>query len=94
MTTTESTSPIHRSVLAHLEADVSQFAVASAKTSFSPQGRTSHFSTFYSDGLFNHDPGDIIQLTSDPGWRSSWSIITPGNFSGGDFSGVSLPLIS
>jgi hypothetical protein len=86
MTTTESTGSIHKSVLAHLEADVSHFAVAAAQTSFSPQGRTSHFSTFYSDGLLNHDPGDIIQLTSDPDWRTSWSIITPGNFSGEDFS--------
>src|SRR4051794_21497898 len=76
----------HASVLAHISADLASFAATSAATSFSLQGRTSHFTTYYSNGLLVHGPGDIILLKSDPRWRTTWSIITAGNFAGRDFS--------
>jgi hypothetical protein len=73
-------------VLARLGAEHSDFARPAAADIFIEQGRTSHFTSFYSSGLLIHDPGDICLLTSNPGWRTSWSIIAPGNFSGGQFT--------
>ncbi len=75
-----------RSVFAHAQADPASLAVTPAAGSFSLQGRTSHFTAYYSNGLLVHRPGDIILLRSDPSWRTTWSIITPGAFSGRDFS--------
>ena len=60
--------------------------LTAAADSFIQQGRTVHFTTFYSSGLLIHSPGDIILLTNNLGWRTSWSILAPGNFSGRSFS--------
>ena len=79
-----STAPGLR-VLAHSEADLSGFTRPAADI-FVYQGRTTHFTTLYASGLLIHSPDDICLLTSDPGWRTSWSIIAPGNFSGRQFS--------
>jgi hypothetical protein len=69
-------------VLAHSEADLFGFTRPAADI-FVYQGRTTHFTTLYSSGLLIHSPGDICLLTSDPGWRTSWSIIIPCNLTGG-----------
>jgi hypothetical protein len=61
-------------------------AAAATAARFVRQGRTSHFTTSYSSGLLNHPPGSVILLTSDGSWRSTWSILAPGNFSGRPFS--------
>jgi hypothetical protein len=79
--TTEATKAPTLRVLAHPGADLPGFA-RPADDIFIEQGHTTHFTTFYSSGLLIHGPGDICLLTSDPGWRTSWSIIAPGNFSG------------
>jgi len=84
MTEEASTAPGLR-VLAHSEAALSGFTRPAADI-FVYQGRTTHFTTLYSSGLLIHSPGDICLLTSDPGWRTSWSIIAPGNFSGRQFT--------
>jgi hypothetical protein len=48
---------------------------------FTYQGETTHFRTYYSNGLLNHGPGNICLLKTNTRWRTTWSIITPGNFS-------------
>lgn len=82
------TSPVSRprSVFASVGADLDALRATSDSSGSSRQGRTTHFTTNYSNGLLNHAPGDIIQLTSKAGWRTSWSIITPGRFTDHPFS--------
>jgi hypothetical protein len=73
-------------VLAHVDANLEALAAAPSTSGSSRQGRTTHFTTYYSNGLLIHEPGDVIQLTSTNGWRTSWSIVTPGKFSDRPFS--------
>jgi hypothetical protein len=85
------TSPVSRrarprSVFAAVGADLDALRATPDTSGSSRQGRTTHFTTNYSNGLLNHGPGDIIQLTSNDGWRKSWSIITPGRFTDSSFS--------
>jgi hypothetical protein len=86
MTITEATTMSTMRVFAHVEANLTDLATVAASAGFTQQGRTNHFTTFYSNGLLNHQPGDIILLKSDAGWRMSWSIIAPGNFSSRSFN--------
>jgi hypothetical protein len=85
MKTAEPTPVPTRRVFAHADAKIPDIRAAAA-AGFTRQGRTEHFTTFYSNGLLNHGPGDIILLTSHTDWRNSWSIIPPGNFSGRPFN--------
>jgi hypothetical protein len=71
-----------RSVFARTDAELEDFAVVQAASGFTRQGRTTHFTTFYGNGLLNHPPGSIILLQQNTGWRGSWSIIQAANFSG------------
>jgi len=48
---------------------------------FTRQGRTTHFTTFYSGELPYREPGGLVLLKTNTGWPSSWSIIVPGRFS-------------
>ena len=75
-----------RSVLAHVDANLEALAATPSTSGSSRQGRTTHFTTYYSNGLLIHEPGDVIQLTSTNGWRTSWSIVTPGKFTDRAFS--------
>src|ERR1700730_6498889 len=86
MNNPQSTRVRTASVFAHVDANLADFALPPLASGFTEQGRTTHFTTFYSNGLLNHDPGNIILLKSDTGWRNSWSIIAPGNFSGSSFN--------
>ncbi len=75
-----------RSVLAHATADLAALNAAPLTSGgYTRQGRTSRFNTYYYNGLLNHAPGDIIQLTSYAGWRTTWSIIVAGKFGNRSF---------
>src|SRR5947209_8392707 len=77
------TSVSKKSILVPTHVDVSAFAVASVSPSSSTfQGRTTHFNSNFSNGLLTHQPGNLCLLKTESDWRQSWSIITPGNFSG------------
>jgi hypothetical protein len=60
-----------RSVLAHVDANLEALAATRSTSGSSRRGCTTHFTTYYSNGLLIHEPGDVIQLTCTNGWQTS-----------------------
>ena len=75
-----SASKLKRSVMVHAGADLEGVNAAPSTSGTSRQGRTSHFTTYYGNGLLNHARGNLIVLTSYPQWGTTVSSVVAGKF--------------